>query len=116
MKRAFEFAKVRAEGSSTAGRFLVLSSVENSSTEGTHSPAFSRFGIITTRRLGHAVTRNLLRRRIRELLRAHGEPLSQGRYVVVIPRKPAATASYEELQRDFQKVLKRHLRATQAPC
>lgn len=117
MKRASEFAMVRAEGSSAAGRFLVLSAAplprEAASDAGT---AESRFGIITTRKLGHAVTRNLLRRRVREILRAHGEPLSTGRYVVIIPRIHAATASYEQLERDFIKQMKRLLRGESKVC
>lgn len=118
MKRASEFAMVRAEGSSAAGRFLVLSAaplscgVATSDTEG----AESRFGIITTRKLGHAVVRNLLRRRVREILRAHGEPLSKGHYVVIIPRIHATTASYEQLERDFIKQLKRLLRTKTTAC
>lgn len=117
MKRASEFAMVRAEGSSAAGRFLVLSAAlfprETASDAGT---AESRFGIITTRKLGHAVIRNLLRRRVREILRAHGEPLSTGRYVVIIPRIHAATASYEQLERDFIKQMKRLLRGESKVC
>ena len=105
MKRASEFAMVRAQGSSAAGRFLVLATLpypgEGAGVKG------SRFGIITTRRLGHAVVRNLLRRRIREILRAHGEPLANGHYVVLIPRHSAATAAYAELEKDFLRLLKR---------
>lgn len=67
----------------------------------------SRFGIITTKRLGHAVIRNLLRRRVREILRAHGAPLEKGYYVVLIPRVPAATADYHQLEADFLKLLRR---------
>ncbi len=105
MKRASEFAMVRAQGSSAAGRFLVLSTLPFAG-EGAGTRE-SRFGIITTRRLGHAVTRNLLRRRVREILRAHGEPVQHGHYVVLIPRHTAALASYGELEKDFLRLLKR---------
>ncbi len=105
MKRASEFAMVRAQGSSAAGRFLVLSTLPYTG-EGAGLKE-SRFGIITTRRLGHAVVRNLLRRRIREILRARGDVLSRGHYVVIIPRHTAATAAYAELEKDFTRLLKR---------
>ena len=105
MKRASEFAMVRAQGSSAAGRFLVLSTLPYTG-EGAGAKE-SRFGIITTKRLGHAVVRNLLRRRVRELLRAHGTPLQHGHYVVLIPRHTASTASYTELEKDFLRLLKR---------
>lgn len=104
MKRASEFAMVRAKGSSHAGRFLVLSTVPLPDSK---PDAESRFGIITTRKLGHAVVRNLLRRRIREILRAHGSPLSKGHYVVLIPRVRASVASYQQLEQDFLSLLKR---------
>lgn len=118
MKRASEFAMVRAEGSSAAGRFLVLSAapISKGAAASDAEAAESRFGIITTRKLGHAVIRNLLRRRVREILRAHGEPLSTGRYVVIIPRIHAATASYEQLERDFIKQMKRLLRGESKVC
>jgi ribonuclease P protein component len=102
MKRASEFAMVRSKGQSEAGRFLILSTAPLPQA-GEHS----RFGIITTKRIGHAVVRNLLRRRVREILREHGDPLQYGHYVVIIPRHTAATASYQELEKDFQKLLKR---------
>ena len=105
MKRASEFAMVRAQGSSAAGRFLVLSTLPY--TGESAGAKDSRFGIITTKRLGHAVVRNLLRRRVRELLRAHGAPLQHGHYVVLIPRHTASTATYSELEKDFLRLLKR---------
>ena len=109
MKRASEFAMVRAEGSSAAGRFLVLSSAplqgDNAGT------AESRFGIITTKRIGHAVLRNTLRRRVRDIIRAHGEPLAKGLYVVIVVRNRAAMTDYAGLEKDFLKLLARkHLR------
>ncbi len=109
MKRASEFAMVRTEGSSESGRFLVLSTCPLPA----GADAASRFGIITTKRLGHAVTRNLLRRRVREILRAHGEPLAQGLYVVLILRNRATWADYSGLEKDFLKLLARRQQTAQ---
>ncbi len=106
MKRAFQFAMVREEGTSHMGRFLILSAAPLP--EGPEAP--SRFGIITTKRVGHAVTRNLLRRRVREILRAHGDMLAQGLYVVIIVRTHAARVGYAELEKDFLKLLARRRR------
>lgn len=80
------------------------------------TPKASRFGIITTKKLGHAVTRNLLRRRVREILRTHGDPLGTGHYVVLIPRVAAAAADYSALEADFRKLLRRvHLAPAPMP-
>lgn len=103
MKRASEFAMVRSEGKSEAGRFLILSTAPHPQGK----EAGSRFGIITTKRIGNAVMRNTLRRRVREILRAHGEPLANGRYVVIVVRNRAALTDYAGLEKDFCKLLLR---------
>lgn len=102
MKRASEFARVRSKGRSDAGRFLILN------TAPLDAAGPSRFGIITTKRIGHAVLRNTLRRRVREILRAHGSPLAQGLYVVIVVRNRAAMTHYHGLEKDFLKLLARH--------
>lgn len=115
MKRAGEFAFVRAHGISAAGRFLVLSTAPLQGDTSAHS----LFGLIATKRVGHAVERNFLRRRLRELLRAHGEPLSTGLYVVVILRHRAVYASFAELRADLLKLIARLCRTAQPahrPC
>ena len=110
MKRASEFAMVRNAGRSEAGRFLILSTAPMA-----HATATSRFGIITTKRIGHAVVRNLLRRRVREILRAHGAPLALGLHVVIVVRNRAALVSYTDLEKDFLKLLARCRKYTSPP-
>lgn len=112
MKRVGEFAYVRAHGSSTAGRFLVLSTAQLPGGASAHS----RFGLIATKRVGHAVERNRLRRRLRELLRAHGDPLAAGLYVVIILRHRAVHASYAELRADLLKLISRSGITIPQPC
>ena len=115
MKRAWEFALVRTRGASAAGRFLVLSTAPLPGEPSAHS----LFGLIATKRVGHAVLRNRLRRQLRELLRAHGDPLASGLYVVIIARHRAIHASFAELRADLLKLISR-CRAAQplqpTPC
>ncbi len=107
MKRASEFAMVRAEGCSEAGRFLILNLAPlPAGQESEHS----RVGIITTKRIGHAVLRNLLRRRVREMVREHGDPIARGFYVVLVLRNRAAFSDYRQLEADFLKLLTRQRR------
>lgn len=106
MTRAYEFARVRAEGVSQAGRCVVISAAPL-----TDIAEPSRFGIICTKKVGHAVVRNLLRRRTRELLRAHGEDWAAGWHVVVVMRWRAAEAPFAVLEKDFRKTLGRLARA-----
>lgn len=118
MKRAFEFSHVRLRGVSKPGRFLVLSVADlpaEKQRDAKGQTAVSRFGLIATKRLGCAVDRNRARRRLRELIRSHGDPLGEGLYVVAILRKGVCTASHEELTKDYlkcqQKVLKAYASA-----
>ncbi len=113
MKRAFEFAHVRKGGQGSAGRFLVLSLAALPASHCAQQPSSSqrsaggsRFGIIVTKKVGNAVVRNTLRRRVREIIRAHGDSISDGYYVVVILRHRANFATYEQMEKDFKKCLK----------
>lgn len=113
MKRVGEFAYVRARGHSTPGRYLVLSTAPLPAGAGARH---SRFGLIATKRVGHAVVRNRLRRRLRELLRAHGAPLASGLYVVLIIRRRAIHADFSELRADLLKLIPRSLSAHPTPA
>ncbi len=56
-----------------------------------------RLGVPAGRRLGHAVTRNRLRRRVREAVARLRPMMSHGADVVVVPRAPAAQSPFSEL-------------------
>ncbi len=65
----------------------------------------SRFGFAVSKRLGGAVQRNLVRRRLREAARlAAARP---GWDIVVIARVPAARASFHELRAALEQLLRR---------
>lgn len=97
-----EFSKVRTGGRAKAGRFLVLSTLEDPGL------SFLKVGVITTRKVGKAHERNLLRRRLRSLVQRHGELLAtRHRYLVAIPRKGSTTASFAELEKDWLKQARR---------
>lgn len=65
----------------------------------------SRIGFIVSKAVGNAVTRNLVKRRLREAgalsLRTHGTGLA----VVVRALPAAATASWEQLLNDYNAAL-----------
>jgi len=64
-----------------------------------------RFGIATGRRLGSAVRRNLVRRRLRHALRTMPSAPGQGWDILVVARPATATASFGELSAALQGLL-----------
>ena len=75
----------------------------------------TRVGIITTKKVGIAVERNKVRRRVRELVRHTLPQWVPQIWLVVVVRKAAAEASFEELRRDWLSVAKR-AGIFQKPC
>ncbi len=68
---------------------------------------YSRLGITTGVKLGNAVKRNFVRRRIRELYRTHEQELLSGYDVVVVARTRAIFGRYAELERSFMQLMRK---------
>lgn len=60
-----------------------------------------RLGFTVTGKVGKAVTRNRVRRRLREIYRLHEDGLKPGFDVVIVARTRAASASYQRLESEF---------------
>ena len=65
----------------------------------------SRLGLTVGTKVGKAVVRNKIRRRIREAYRIHEHQMTPGFDIVVVGRVRAAFASYAELERDLLRLL-----------
>jgi ribonuclease P protein component len=65
----------------------------------------NRYGIATGRRLGTAVERNRVRRRVRDILRGLDGTIEVGRDILVVARPDSASASYLELAAALAKLL-----------
>jgi ribonuclease P protein component len=91
LSRAGEFARLRREGTSFHGKLIVLSVLK------AEPETETRIGIITSRRVGGAVQRNRVRRRLREIIRAVRPQMMRGWHVVVVARRSASTAEFSVL-------------------
>lgn len=67
----------------------------------------NRLGITASTKLGHAVVRNKLRRRVREIYRLHEEELLLGMDLVIVLRTRATQVDYWKLDRDFRRLCKK---------
>ena len=110
MTRRTDFLRVREDGRAKAGRFVVLSTLEDPSLD------HLMIGIITTRKVGKAHDRNRVRRRIRSILSRHGDALQNPRrFLVTIPRPGCAEASHAALEKDWLKQARRLALLPQPP-
>ncbi len=67
----------------------------------------SRVGFVATRSVGSATVRNRLRRRLREIVRAHQHDLRQDFWIVLVARRDGANASYGALEDEWLRLAKR---------
>jgi ribonuclease P protein component len=99
--QASEYERVKQDGFVRGGELLTLNvlSVEHS------GPC--RAGLITSRRIGSAVVRNRVRRRLREIVRQHHHNLREGFWIVLVAKKAAATAGYRALEHEWLRLARR---------
>jgi ribonuclease P protein component len=63
--------------------------------------------VVVSRRVGSAVIRNKVKRRLREIYRHQLPALKPGLWLVVTAKPPAATASLESLRVEWLRLAKR---------
>jgi ribonuclease P protein component len=93
-----QYARVYDKGSSWASQLVVVKALPNQLT-------LSRYGFSVSRRLGGAVVRNRVKRRLREILRAL--PLAAGWDIIFIARPKAAAASFADMEKTVRGLLSR---------
>jgi len=85
------FRRLYQKGKSAANKYLVIYCRRNGSPE-------NRIGYTVSRKLGHAVVRNRVRRRLREIYRLHEQEFRPGWDLVVVARSRAVDAPYKKLE------------------
>lgn len=101
LRKKEDFAKVFKHGKAAANHQFVVYV--------RHSPAAEkfRFGVSASKKIGNAVVRNRMRRRIKEIVRQM-EPIVKPRVdIVCIVRKPAVELDHAALKKSIAHVFKR---------
>ena len=89
-----EFERVYRQGTAYKGRLFSVHAFPNE--HGT-----PRLGLSVSRKVGNAVTRNAVRRRLKEVFHACISEISGDLDLVVSARPAAADAGFEELREEF---------------
>ena len=100
VKQNYEFRRMYVKGKSGVSACLVVYFRKN-------HYGHNRLGVTVSTKLGHAVVRNRVRRRIREIFRLSQGQMKQGYDLIVVARSRAAQADYWELRRAFEKTCKK---------
>ena len=94
LKTNRDFLRVYRKGTSAVRPCLVVYARRTNERE-------NRLGLTVTAKVGKAHTRNLVRRRLREIYRLHEDGMRSGYDVVVVARTRAANVTYKRLETEF---------------
>ncbi|RXX19863.1 ribonuclease P protein component [Streptococcus oralis] len=99
VKREKDFKEIFQYGTSFANRKFVVYQLENQQNH-------FRVGLSVSKKLGNAVTRNQIKRRIRHILLNVREHLADNVDFIVIARKGVESLDYAEMEKNLLHVLK----------
>ncbi|HEY7342189.1 MAG TPA: ribonuclease P protein component [Ktedonobacterales bacterium] len=99
-----DFQRVRAQGRRVSGAILLLGYAARSESD---SAGPTRIGLSVSRRVGGAVVRNRVKRRLREVIRRKLTRIAPGYDLVITARPGAADARMETLEQEVAGLLAR---------
>lgn len=98
LKKRYQFNYVYKQGSHFFGKAMILY-VSTSKTKNI------KVGFAVTKKIGHATKRNLIRRRLREIVYKAVPNLKQNHNIIVVAKDNIFDFSFAELENDFTKLI-----------
>jgi len=95
------FRRIYNKGASIANRLLVMVTLARNDDT-------NRLGVSVGKKVGNAVVRNKVKRRIKESYRGLEHRVKRGRDVVIIARGPCRDATYWEIDEAIVRLLGKH--------
>ena len=100
LKENHEFRRLYQRGASAVGGGMVVYCRKN-------KLGHNRLGLTASTKLGHAVVRNRVRRRLRECYRLNEDKFQPGWDIVVVARTKAVEAPFDKLTRSYLHLAKK---------
>lgn len=97
IKQNYEFRRVYRAGKSAASGLIAVYCRRRRGGD-------SQLGITVSTKVGKAVVRNQIRRRLKEIYRLHELEFRRGFDVVVVARVKSRGATYQQLEKDFLRL------------
>ena len=100
LKKNYQFRIVYNKGKSVANKSIVLFALKN-------GEDVNRFGVSVSKKIGNAVVRNRVRRRLKESYRRIEAQLPRGYDMIALARLPITEVSFAELESGLIRLLQR---------
>lgn len=94
LKKNYEFRRVYSKGHRSVGPVFAVYCRRN-------GRGLNRIGITVSNKVGKAVVRNGIRRRVREIYRLREAGIKPGFDIVIVARQRAAFSDYHAMERDI---------------
>jgi len=91
LTKNYEFKRLYNKGKSAASKYVVVYYARNNS-------AVNRLGITVSTKLGGAVQRNRIRRRLKEICRLNESALHKGYNIVIVARHGSRNAKWMDIE------------------
>lgn len=99
IRRPEDFRMVYRQGRLKFGRYLAVHAYKTGQEE-------LKIGFSVSKKVGNAVTRNLVKRKLREIVRFMSPNIQTGLFIVIGAKNKSKDASFSDLERDLFKVMK----------
>lgn len=94
LKKNSDFRRLYSKGKSAVNPYMVVYCRRNRG-------SVNRLGYTVSTKLGHAVQRNRVRRRLREIYRLNADRLKSGWDIVIVARSRCVGADYWDMDKAF---------------
>ena len=100
LRKRYQFSYVYKAGEHFSGKAVVLYATPSKT-------KCIKVGFAVTKKIGHAIKRNLFRRRLREIVRKSLPNLKQNYNIIVVARENILNFSFDELNNQYSNLIKK---------